>query len=476
MNARTGLDADVIVVGAGPAGAAAAARLAGAGADVLLVDRSRFPRDKVCGDFVGPVARAELDALGVRAGVEGNPVDRAALYVDGEELITYALPEYGGRPGAGSVVPRVQLDDAIVAAARRAGARVLEETTVSSFVCDADGVELSARSGGSARRLRARALVGADGSSSTIARAVRGAPASRRDFMVAVRAYYDGVAGPADRCDLAFRGDSFPGYAWIFPTAGGTANVGVGTLVATYPARAHHLRELLDGLVRRDPAMRARLGSASLRGRVAGWPLAIGGGRTSPVADRVVLVGDAAGLVNPLNGEGIQSALLSARWAAQTLTACLRSGDVSRRALRGYAELVHRELGRDMLLASVVVRAIANRALNPLWLAMLRAIVARAAVDERYALATGGVVAGVVPARMAFTPSMLAATATCVAAALARRAGGTLARGPGAAAFAAGCVARVATETVRRPQDAAAWMADVARAARDALGSAKGDA
>jgi menaquinone-9 beta-reductase len=407
-------DAEVIVAGAGPAGAAAAAHLRGAGIDVLVLERGRFPRDKVCGDFVGPVALDELRLLGIGdlpAIAQANACDRAALFADGRELITYRLPQRDGLPSYGRVVPRVVFDEALAQAARSRGARLEEGLTVSGFERDGDGVEVSVRDGNTRRRLRARALIAADGAGSQIARALHGAARRRDEFLVAARGYFEGVDGPEGRCDLSFTSDSFPGYAWIFPTGAGQANVGVGMVVETFPETSENMHELLAALIQRDPAMRARLASARICGNVMGWPLATYGGRTSVVGDGVALIGDAAGLVNPLNGEGIQAALCSARWAAETVVRALRHDDVSRAGLAPYALRLQRELGLDMLLARLIVRVIANRALNPLWLPMLRAIVGKASSDERYARATGGVVAGIVPVREAFRGKMLRATA-----------------------------------------------------------------
>src|SRR6202042_3573981 len=118
-----------------------------------------------------------------------------------------------------------------------------------------------------------------------------------------------------------------------------------------------------------------RLAAARATSPPRGWPLAIYGGATAPYADRVLLVGDAAGLVNPLNGEGIQSALTSARLAATVLGAALRSGDLGAQGLRRYGARVRAEFGGDMMLGRLVVRAIANRTLNPLWIGMLRGVV-----------------------------------------------------------------------------------------------------
>ena len=406
-------DADVIIAGAGPAGSAAAARLAAGGARVLLLDQRSFPRDKVCGDFVGPTALVELEALGITARPEyatTNVVRHAALFLDGRELIRRRLPEVEQLPPYGRCIPRFLLDAWLLDAARGAGARVMEGWRVTGFDVDADGVAVHAEHGVERADLRARLLIGADGSSSAIGRELRGAGPADENRIIAVRGYYEGMSGPADRADLYFSGSSFPGYYWLFPTAATEANVGVGMLLETWPPTPDHLRTLLLDLVASDPALTARLDGATLRGKVVGWPLTTYDPRLPLVSDRVMLVGDAAGFINPLNGEGIQYALVSGRWAAETALACLAAGDCSSRSLMPFADRCERELRYDMALAGLIVQFIRNRHLNGVWLEALKVIAARARIDEEYAHIASGILAGISPARDALSVKVVGRT------------------------------------------------------------------
>jgi len=416
---RESFDADVIVVGAGPAGAATATHLARGGMDTLVVERGTFPRDKVCGDFLSPTALWELLALSDSLALGGtNAVTTAALYLDGSLLVEQALPA-GPLPPLGRVVPRRELDAAIAAVARDAGARFLEGTSVT-------GVERSGRSvavevsGRPRRILRARVVVGADGSNSLVGRIVRGGRVPRGDRIIALRGYFDEVAGPPGRAELFFSHDSFPGYCWVFPTEPGVANVGIGMLLETFPAQTTHLRELLSRLLATDPAVRRTLGRARPISKLVGWPLTTYNPRL-PLADNgLLLVGDAAGLINPINGEGIQYALASGRWAAEVLLAAARDSRFSHADLEPYERRVSTELRLDMALARVVSRLIANRVLNPLWLVALRAITDRAASDSAYAERAGGVLVGLHPTHHAARPDFAAATVEATVAGVAR--------------------------------------------------------
>ncbi len=402
---------DVVVAGGGPAGAAAAAHLAAAGLEVVVLDRAAFPRDKACGDFVGPTALVELDHLGLAAVPEvraANKIRRAGLFLDGRRLIVRALPRVEGMPGFGRTIPRRRLDALVLEAARDRGARVVERAKVAGFVADRSGIDVSYERAGASRTVRAAVLVGADGSSSTVARELRGSPPPSKDRIMAVRAYVDGVAGPADRADLYFSSDSFPGYYWLFPTGDGTANVGVGMLLDTVPPSRQHLRTLLGDLVERDRGLAARLPSRTLAGRIVGWPLTTYNPRLPLVGDRLVLVGDAAGLINPLNGEGIQYALASGRLAATAIASALDDGGPTARALAPYTVAVEEELRLDMALAGTVVQLIRNRALTPVWLETLRLIAARAKREPAYADTVGGILAGLVPASSVLRPEVMA--------------------------------------------------------------------
>jgi menaquinone-9 beta-reductase len=311
-------DSDV-VVGGGPAGAAAAARLAAGGFATILVDRAAFPRDKVCGDFIGPQALAELADLGVaKTAAFGttNKIRDGALHVQGDKLSVRPIPEVEGLPPYARVIPRLQLDAWVLEAARRAGAKVLGRHKLTAVERTSDAVVVRGNSADGPWELRTRLLLGADGSNSAVARALRGSVPPGADRILAVRAYFDHVAGPADQAGIYFSGDSFPGYCWLFPTAGGQANVGIGMLVSTYPRTGRNLRELLLRLITEDSSLSDRLQGASMRGKVLGYPLTTFNPWLPLVGDRVMLLGDAAGLINPLNGEGIQYALQSARWAA----------------------------------------------------------------------------------------------------------------------------------------------------------------
>ncbi len=279
------------------------------------------------------------------------------------------------------MVPRIILDKLILDAACKEGAVFLEGFKAAAMRTKRKGVELKVEGPSGKRILKARLLIGADGSNSTIARLVRGHGPSSADRIIAIRGYFEDVEGPPNQADLHFNKESFPGYCWLFPTGNNQANVGVGVVLDTIPT-GNRLKELLNHLIKNDLALHKRLSHAKLVGQIGGWPLTTYNPDQPLVDNNVMLVGDAAGLVNPLNGEGIQYALLSGRWASEVAISCLTADDFSKEALSAYPQLVEKELRYGMSIAALIVQLIRNRSFNPFWLRSMELIASRSQVDS----------------------------------------------------------------------------------------------
>lgn len=301
---------DVVVVGGGPAGSAAALAACRAGASVLVVDRADFPRDKVCGDGVAPEALDVLAGLGVDPAqlTAGHPpVPRLALRSPGGAAVERATR----RPAA--VVPRQVLDARLLAAARAAGAQ-FRRSAVRTVVADADGVTVDGV-------LRAGVLVGADGAESVVRRSLGFGPHRPDRLAVAIRGYAPALPGQGATQVLVTTEARWPAYAWSFPLGDGRANVGYGELVSGGATRA----ALVAGLSRLLPGV-APEGLRAHR-------LPLSSGRPRQPDGRVLLAGDAASLINPLTGEGIFYAVLSGALAGAAWPAGAGAGARYRSAL-----------------------------------------------------------------------------------------------------------------------------------------------
>jgi len=316
------LSCDVLVVGAGPAGSGAAACAARNGLDVLLADAATFPRDKPCGDGLTPRAIAELTRLGLGDWLAGQATNRG-LRAAGFGKTLY-LPWPGGSlPAHGGAVPRLELDARIRQVALDDGVRTLENARAIDVVRDGDRVSAVVFKGTDGNvTVRCQRLVVADGAKSQLGRKLGRQWHKSTAYGVAARAYIK-----SDRSDdqwisshLELRGtqdELLSGYGWIFPLNDGEVNIGVGTLATAKRPADVNLRQLLAHYTegqRKDWRLAGELRDP--------WSALLPmGGAVSGVAGRNwLLIGDAAGCVNPLNGEGIDYGLETGRLAVDLLT------------------------------------------------------------------------------------------------------------------------------------------------------------
>lgn len=342
-------EVDVAIVGAGPAGCATAITLARTGARVLLVDRARFPRDKCCGDGLTTAAVRRLDALGLDPGDVASFRPARELAVRSPSGRTVLLPLAHGPGVFAAVARRRDLDAALVALARRSGAKVLEETRCVGVTAAPDGtVGVAFEDGGGAR---APFVVAADGAWSPIRRMlIADGPSPRPDNpdvrqppWIAFRAYATGARpAAAERLWVWFQAGLLPGYAWSFPLADGTVNIGI-----CVPRRAGSALASLWAAALASPFVTSLVGpDALLADPARAWPIPAGIDRValSRLGGRVLFVGDAAGAADPFTGEGVEQALASGTLAARAIAGTPTSPDT---AAARYAEGVRRSLGRD---------------------------------------------------------------------------------------------------------------------------------
>lgn len=319
---------EVLVVGAGPGGSAAAYFLAAQGLDVLLVDRSDFPRDKTCGDGLSPRALSVLRAMGLLPTVAdaGFRINRVRIVApDGTHLVS-PIPPHDGHPEFSLVVPRYTLDEIIRAHAVAAGATFRPRVTATDVLRDGDrivGVRATAPDG--PIDLGARVTVLATGASTALLERAR-LLASPPVFGRAARGYFEGVAELSDEIEFDMQSVPLPGYGWVFPISSTAANVGAGFIDRPgRPAAFNSPRPVFDEFLANARQAR-RLADARTTGPVKSYPLRIDFPSARVAFPGLVLVGEAGGLVNPLTGEGIDYALESAQLAAEALGDGLRRG------------------------------------------------------------------------------------------------------------------------------------------------------
>jgi geranylgeranyl reductase family protein len=337
---------DVIVVGAGPAGATTATALAQQGRDVLLIDRHDFPRDKICGDAISLGCIRIMNDLGMSSKIEGAVARGEFHRLDGMRLVgpsghmLRTIFKRGPNGEESYVAPRIYFDAVIQQHAVDSGARFLQAEVKEPILEDGRVVGVVARQNGDTKAYRSRVVVGADGVTSTIMRHLRPEVEQHVDEhrAVALRAYIEDMELYPHEVEFYLYDDILPGYAWIFPAGDNVANIGLGMRLDKFRALKKNLKKMLKDFLAM-PVIRERLKNNGDVRDVAIWQLNFGSQkRLRHAYDGALLVGDAAGFINPLTGGGIENALISGCLAADTIDAALCSGDLSREALKVYEQ------------------------------------------------------------------------------------------------------------------------------------------
>jgi menaquinone-9 beta-reductase len=351
------LTCDVLVVGAGPAGTAAAIELGRGGSHVVVVDKAVFPRDKCCGDGLTTLALRELEHLGLDPSTVTGWHDVSAAWLrspSGRE-VELPLPTEGK---FAAVAPRRELDDALVRLTRAAGIDVRDGSAFSglSTATDSttgDAIDLDIDGVGT---VRAHYVIAADGMWSPVRKALGVNQPGYLGEWHAFRQYVNDVSGPAaDRLYVWFEADLLPGYAWSFPLPGNRANVGFGVL-RERSRRVGEMKDLWIDLLQR-PHIVAALGPGfELEDRHTAWPIPARVDDVTLSHGRTMFVGDAAAATDVMTGEGIGQALLTGRLAAEAILAAGTADPAAARA--AYESAVRHHLFADHTMSRVLGRVL----------------------------------------------------------------------------------------------------------------------
>jgi geranylgeranyl reductase family protein len=356
-------DPVVLVVGGGPAGAAAAYWLSRWGHEVVLVEKKEFPREKTCGDGLTPRAILQLQEMGFDFSVpEFHRITGLRSYAGDDLMLEMDWPAHSRFPGWGGVIRRRDLDGQVASLAQKQGAVVRQHTEARPLTDGGGPVRVELTAGGEVEVVSPRILVIADGSLNRFGREL--GSERRKDYPhgLAARGYYRSPRS-TDRfleSQLDLRDDTgatMPGYGWVFPLGDGTVNVGVGLLSTFKRWKQVNTTRMMETYVRVAPEYWGLSEETKLTEPVGG-KLTMSFSKGPLVGTNWLIVGDAAGAINPWNGEGIAYAYETGKMAARLVADALGAGDPS--ILQRYPILLQDEYGLYYKMARVFVKLIGN--------------------------------------------------------------------------------------------------------------------
>jgi len=344
---------DAIIVGAGPAGTTAALYAHRLGLKCILLDKSIFPRDKICGDALSGKAVRIMKELDLLDGVE---------QLDGSEInrITFGSPSHnqfdvhlkGSKVNQhitkGFVIPREIFDNYLFEKAD-AVTETLQGFAVKDLVYEhrrIAGVKGETKEG-QEEIFKAPIIIGCDGANSIVARKLGLYEMDMENTAVAIRCYYSGVEGLTNQIELHYVKEVNPGYFWLFPAGEGKANIGIGLSKNDAKKESRTLRQILDEVIQSD-YFRDRFKNAKPMEKPVGWNLPLGRSHRKNHGDGYMLLGDAAGLIDPFTGEGIGNAMVAGKYAIQVAAESKNTGDCSEKAFSEYDQLLWDEIGKEL--------------------------------------------------------------------------------------------------------------------------------
>lgn len=364
------VDYDVIVVGGGPGGSTCSTFLGKMGHKVLLLDKARFPRDKVCGDGITGKSKGIIRELGLLETVENSPhavYDGIGVFVDNHSVVAKS------EDGRFSYVCRREVYDNILFQNAKKHATVREDFAVTDVILENGKVVGVKGIDGESKKeeeIRSKVVVGADGANSVVATKLGLNTFEPKHRASAIRAYYKNVSAGKD-LEIYFPEKIIPGYLWIFPLEDNTVNIGVGMLVDSMKKRNINLQQLMEDEIKNNPALKDRFKGAEMVGGVRGWNLPMASHKRKIYGDGFILIGDAASLIDPFSGEGIGNAMLSAKIGSGVIDEAIKKNDFSSSVLKKYSDALWDDIGSEISSSNFVQKLLSFKILVKLFMTKL---------------------------------------------------------------------------------------------------------
>ena len=344
---------DLIIVGAGPAGTTAALYAERNNLNCIVVDKATFPRDKICGDALSGKSVRIFDELNLTKEIEqleGSEINRITfggpnhkhfdVHLKGNKKNNYITK--------GFVIPRKVFDYFLFKKAKEV-TEILEGFKVKDLIYKNGkpvGIKGVNRKGDE-QIIEAPIILGCDGAHSIISRKLDAYKKDMEHTAVAIRCYYEGVEGLSNQIELHYLREVKPGYFWLFPAGGNKANIGIGLSKNDAKKEDRTLTNIMED-VTQSQYFKERFSNAKPIEKPKGWNLPMGSIHRKNYGDGYMLLGDAAGLVDPFTGEGIGNAMVAAKYAISTAKKAKDKGDYSKNVLSEYDQLLWGEIGKEL--------------------------------------------------------------------------------------------------------------------------------
>ncbi|MBP6532493.1 MAG: geranylgeranyl reductase family protein [Bacteroidia bacterium] len=334
---------DVIIVGAGPAGSTCAMTLSGHGLKVAVFEKCTFPRDKVCGDAIGSRVRKVLSQIDPQLTIELEHFEKKA-YSRGWKLITPSKEEIKlNFVNHGYVSARIDFDNFLFQHAKqKSDITFFEDNYIKSVERNDNLISTTTESG---EFFQTKLIIGCDGAHSVVKKLSADHFVDHDHYSGAVRAYYKNIGSiEKDIIEIHLSKKFLPGYFWIFPVSETVSNVGFGMLSSDIIKRKIDLKKAFREIIAEDETLSKRFQNAELSGEIKGFGLPLGGKKRRLSGDNFMLCGDAASLIDPLNGEGIGNAMLSGLHAGKIAIEAIKSENFSAEFLAAYDQIINAKL------------------------------------------------------------------------------------------------------------------------------------
>jgi menaquinone-9 beta-reductase len=349
---------DVLIAGAGPAGASTSIFLSNEKIKHIIIDKAVFPRDKTCGDAmsgktVGMLKRMDENWQKDFLSNNNSVVSNGIQFIGSNNIgldIPFRLQSIAADEPLGFVSKRIDFDNSLFNLIKSDYAECMINAAIEDIEHTSEGLIVTIKQEGKVKKIFTKMIVGAEGRSSVVAKKLAHHTVEAKHYSAGIRAYYKNVSGlhKENYIELHFYKEMQPGYFWIFPLPNGMANVGMGMLSSAVSSQKANLKQIMQDVIDNHPVIKERFKNATLQGKVEGWGLPLGSKKRNLSGERFLLTGDAGSLIDPFTGEGIGNAMVSGLVASRQIKKAIAANNFSADFLKEYDKELYKKLWAEL--------------------------------------------------------------------------------------------------------------------------------